>query len=263
MKQISILALMITSLMLSTTIADAAKRDRDGLKISSEKNHKAKAKKRSGKVKRSAAKNGAPKKAAAKKAAAKKAAAKKAAAKKAAAKKASAKKAAAKKAAKKRIAKKKRAGSKKKVVASRSKKRSVASRNFPKNVVHTKKRKKSKSRKFKKFFKHTLRALVENDNFSNYDFDRRGGYRDHYVGDRKRRSYNFDRALPTCLPKHAMRQRLVRSGWVDFELIKRNPNRIRLRATNFNGRRFVLVLDSCSGHVIKRRPVRRYWGGGY
>jgi len=191
---------MITSLMLSTTIADAAKRDRDGLKQTNAKSAKAN-----------------------------------------------------------KAVKRKNATALKRKKVTGSKRKKVVSRRAPQNklVVHTQKRKKkSKSRKVKQILKHTLRALVDNTQINEYNFDRR---RRHGV----RPDYNYDRALPACLPRYAMRDRLVRRGWVDFELIKRNRDKIRLGATNFKGRRFVLVLDSCSGEVLKRRPVRRYWGGGH
>ena len=108
--------------------------------------------------------------------------------------------------------------------------------------------KKKKARKFKRLIKKSLRA------FENY------GYLLKQPHHRARHNpyRHRDRAV-RCMPKHVMRARLVHRGWHDFELINRRPNRIRLEATNYKGRRFRLVLDRCTGHIIKKRPLPRYW----
>ena len=115
-------------------------------------------------------------------------------------------------------------------------------------VIQNHKRKKKKSRKFKRFLKKSLRA------FENYGYllkqQQHRAHHNHYG----RRNW-----APVCVPKHVMRARLVHRGWHDFELLGRGPNRIRLEATNFKGRRFRIVLDRCNGHIIKKRPLRRYW----
>lgn len=63
-----------------------------------------------------------------------------------------------------------------------------------------------------------------------------------------------------CLPKRKIRKKLIKRGWHDFHIIKRGPRRVKLLATNFNGRRFKLVINACAGHIIRRIPMRRYWG---
>lgn len=117
-------------------------------------------------------------------------------------------------------------------------------------------KKKSKSKRFKRFLKRTLR-----------DFGQAVGPQNrghHYNGRGRERSYNHSDDYDNyCLPKHKIRRRLVKRGWHDFDLIGQGPDRIRLAATNFNGRRFKIVVDRCNGNIIKRRPLRAYWSGGY
>lgn len=114
------------------------------------------------------------------------------------------------------------------------------------------------------------------------DFERRTGQRPHYKYDDKdnyekekykshkerfdykRNSYNRHeykyRDWPRdCLPKRKIRRSLIKRGWHDFHILKDRPRRIKLLATNFNGRRFKLVLDACSGDIIRRKPMRKYW----
>lgn len=113
-------------------------------------------------------------------------------------------------------------------------------------------KKKSKSRRFKRFLKRTLRDL------SVYAGPVYQGRR--YYGQRNNYDYTPDNY---CLPKHKLRRRLVRRGWHDFELVAEHPNRIRLAATYFNGRRFIIVVDRCNGSILKRRPIRSYWRRAY
>lgn len=62
-----------------------------------------------------------------------------------------------------------------------------------------------------------------------------------------------------CLPPRKIRRRLAKRGWHNFYIVRMNPRIIKVRATNFNGRRFVLRLDRCDGYILSRRPVRRFW----
>ncbi len=197
MKPISLVALLVCAVMLTPSLAEAARKG-DGYKPRAEKG-----------VKKKVNKN-----------------------------KIGGKKAAARK-NKKVVKKKKKA---KKVVKSRA--RSA--------IVH-KPRKKSKSRKFKRLLKKSLKVIGEYSLQDAYGAPRRGV--------RARGPYHYGRSA--CLPKPLIRARLIDRGWHNFELINRRPNRVRLRATNFKGRRFHLVIDRCHGHIIKKRPVRQYWGYRY
>lgn len=62
-----------------------------------------------------------------------------------------------------------------------------------------------------------------------------------------------------CLPIRKIHRRLIKRGWHDFHRLNEGPVRIRMLATNYNGRRFRLVVDKCSGEIIRRRPMRKYW----
>ena len=165
-----------------------------------------------------------------------------------------------KKAKKKKTGKKKAAASKKRKTGAKKKKatakKKTGKRMKKKNqVVRHAPRKKSKSRKFKKLVKKSLRIMG--------DYALQDAYRVPPRGVRARRPYGYDYGGPVCLPKPLIRARLIDRGWHNFELINRGPHRVRLRATNFKGRRFRLVIDRCDGHIIKRRPIRQYWSYGY
>lgn len=63
-----------------------------------------------------------------------------------------------------------------------------------------------------------------------------------------------------CLHPRQIRRRLIKRGWHDFEILRERPRRIVMRATNYNGRRFRIVVDRCDAHIVRRKPIRRYWG---
>jgi len=151
------------------------------------------------------------------------------------------------------VSKKRKPGAKKKKATAKKKRGKRAKKKN--QVVRHAPRKKSKSRKFKKLVKKSLRIMG--------DYALQDSYRVPPRGVRARRPYGYDYGGPVCLPKPLIRARLIDRGWHNFELINRGPHRVRLRATNFKGRRFHLVIDRCDGHIIKRRPVRQYWSYGY
>lgn len=62
-----------------------------------------------------------------------------------------------------------------------------------------------------------------------------------------------------CLPIRKIHRSLIKRGWHDFHSLNEGPRRVRMLATNYNGRRFKLVVDKCSGEIIRRRPMRKYW----
>lgn len=65
-----------------------------------------------------------------------------------------------------------------------------------------------------------------------------------------------------CLHPRQIRRRLVKRGWHDFQILRERPRRIVMLATNYNGRRFRIVVDKCDADIVRRRPIRRYWGWG-
>lgn len=62
-----------------------------------------------------------------------------------------------------------------------------------------------------------------------------------------------------CVHPRKIRRRLVRQGWHRFRILNMNPRVIRMKASNYNGRRFILRVDRCEGYILTRRPIRRFW----
>ncbi len=62
-----------------------------------------------------------------------------------------------------------------------------------------------------------------------------------------------------CIPPRKIKRRLARRGWHSFYIVRMNRRVIRVKATNYNGRRFVLRVDRCDGYILSRRPVRKFW----
>lgn len=65
-----------------------------------------------------------------------------------------------------------------------------------------------------------------------------------------------------CLPRRRIRARLRRRGYTDLKLLDRYRHVVVLKARRKNGRRFVLRVNRCNGHVIAVRPAKRRWGRG-
>ena len=62
-----------------------------------------------------------------------------------------------------------------------------------------------------------------------------------------------------CVRPHKIRKRLIRRGWHNLNVVNVNRRVLRVKATNYNGRRFVLRVDRCDGDILSRRPVRKLW----
>lgn len=92
-------------------------------------------------------------------------------------------------------------------------------------------RKHKKSRKYKRYLKKSLRTF--ND-------------------------FLYDDYLDGCLPPRILRASLIDRGWHDFELMDRGPYRIVLFATSYNGKRYRLVVDACTGRIIRRNYLGRF-----
>ena len=83
-------------------------------------------------------------------------------------------------------------------------------------------------------------------------------YRDDYPPQPRYERYP-ERAA--CLPRHLVRDRLVREGWRDFQEGEFRGELVTLHARRPSGRPFVLTVDRCSGQVVNARPA--YQPGPY
>lgn len=66
-----------------------------------------------------------------------------------------------------------------------------------------------------------------------------------------RRAYRGD-----CLPRHVIRDRLIRDGWNDFVLADFNGDVAQVSARRPSGRPFMLTVERCSGEIVDARPIR-------
>ncbi len=106
------------------------------------------------------------------------------------------------------------------------------------------------------------RALDEHDrrtakykyNTQKYKHDR---YDDRDDKWRRKQFGDYD-----CLHPRQIRRSLTKRGWHDFEILRERPRRVRMKATNYNGRRFRIVVDKCDATIIRRHPIRRHWSWG-
>lgn len=103
-------------------------------------------------------------------------------------------------------------------------------------------------------FEDDYKDEYESKNYKSHKerFDYKHVPQDHY-------KYGYRDWRRDCLPKRKIRRSLIKRGWHDFHILKERPRRIKLLATNYNGRRFKLVLNACTGEIIRRMPMRKYW----
>lgn len=64
-----------------------------------------------------------------------------------------------------------------------------------------------------------------------------------------------------CVPRQAVRDRLLREGWQDFQEPEVRGEVVTLQARRPSGRPFLLTIDRCSGEVVSARPA--YQPGPY
>ncbi|GAA6212304.1 hypothetical protein NBRC116602_20450 [Hyphomicrobiales bacterium 4NK60-0047b] len=103
------------------------------------------------------------------------------------------------------------------------------------------------------------RPTYKNEYKNDYEDERYKSHKERF--DNKHNRYEQEKNWRRhCLPKRKIRRTLIKRGWHDFHILKERPRRIKLLATNYNGRRFKLVLNACTGHIIRRIPMRKYWG---
>ncbi len=58
-----------------------------------------------------------------------------------------------------------------------------------------------------------------------------------------------------CVPRHVIRDRLIRDGWNDFALGEFYGNVATVQARRPSGRPFVLTVDRCTGDIVDARPA--------
>lgn len=98
---------------------------------------------------------------------------------------------------------------------------------------------------------------------------RYGSYKDDDAGPPPPRRYSEQ----GCVPKHAVRERLVDDGWRDFRNPEIRGETALFTASRPSGVRFLLRVDRCSGEIIRARrltpryeeedayaPRDEYWG---
>ncbi|MGE0697908.1 MAG: hypothetical protein AB7O57_02315 [Hyphomicrobiaceae bacterium] len=66
-----------------------------------------------------------------------------------------------------------------------------------------------------------------------------------------------------CLPRHAIKRRLVDEGWRDFHDLDVAHNIARVKARRPNGDLFELKVDRCNGEVVRADLLDRYGPGPY
>lgn len=102
----------------------------------------------------------------------------------------------------------------------------------------------------------------EDDIYNEKDYsEKKHGLKDYDLrSERDEKCERDEQITLECLHPRQIRRRLVRRGWHDFKILREGPRRIRMVATNHNGRRFKLVVSRCDGVIVRRRPLNRYWG---
>lgn len=58
-----------------------------------------------------------------------------------------------------------------------------------------------------------------------------------------------------CLPRHVIRDRLIRDGWSDFALADFDGEIAQVKARRPSGRPFILSVERCSGEIVDARPL--------
>lgn len=99
------------------------------------------------------------------------------------------------------------------------------------------------------------------DRYRDDDYAYRGSTKDGYLAppDRAPRfsddRYGYDRGdRYGCAPRWQVRNRLMESGWRNFERLTVRDRIVVIRAERPNGRAFDLKLDRCSGEIVDQRP---------
>lgn len=129
----------------------------------------------------------------------------------------------------------------------------AARQNPPKKKKHTKD-------KLKSFLKDTLEFLDEGQNLKHYNHKKTPHHSKSYRNNRDDYDYDYEYRdqFSSCLPHHIIKKRLYRKGWHDFQLLNEGEYRTRLLASNHENYRFRIVIDNCTGRILKAFPVDQY-----
>jgi hypothetical protein len=68
----------------------------------------------------------------------------------------------------------------------------------------------------------------------------------------------YDRFAQGCLPRHAIRDRLVRQGWHDFDDLVLRGDVAHVRARRPDGYLFDLTVDRCDGRILEASAIGRH-----
>lgn len=95
-------------------------------------------------------------------------------------------------------------------------------------------------------------AAADLDDNPRYGAD---SYKD-YWGDEESEERYSDRYDRRCAPRHVVRNRLERDGWVDFNNADpRGPIVVVEARRRHSGRPFQLRIDRCSGEIVRADPI--------
>lgn len=88
--------------------------------------------------------------------------------------------------------------------------------------------------------------------------------RDYAPGPRR---YSYTEPAPPyagrCLPRHLVKDRLIRHGWQDFHDGDVRGEIATVHARRPSGRLFVLTIDRCSGEIVNAQPLEARPYGPY
>ncbi|MEM9028119.1 MAG: hypothetical protein AAGC70_07095, partial [Pseudomonadota bacterium] len=61
-----------------------------------------------------------------------------------------------------------------------------------------------------------------------------------------------------CVSRRVIRRRLVSAGWHEFNHVVFKRNIVRFRATNYDGERYLVFLNRCSGRIVDTLRLDSY-----
>lgn len=67
-----------------------------------------------------------------------------------------------------------------------------------------------------------------------------------------------------CMSRWRVRTKLFSRGWMPIRVLDRRRRLVKIQAIRYNGTRFILHIDRCTGNIIRARPLPgRWWGKRY
>lgn len=141
--------------------------------------------------------------------------------------------------------------------ANKSKPRAASPKKQAHNQPPHKKKKHTKD-KLKAFLKDTLEFLDEGNKQGHYNHNQPRHYSKPHRTYRDDYPPHYRDHYTSCVPHHIIKKRLYQNGWHDFELLNEGEYRTRLLANNHEDYRFKIVIDNCTGKILKVFPVEYY-----